>query len=174
MKRLPVNDPEFLPRGEAAFLEGLAASCPDPATVLELGTGKGNGTTAIAYGLALHANWRIYSVDVGECVEGRQRIENAGIPHVRCHLTRATTATYARSWDETTDLLYVDADHTYVGVVADIAAFAPHVRAGGIIAFDDYCETHHGVMRAVDEWMALPHWLFLGRVGRLIAFVRQG
>jgi len=173
MKRLPVNDPEFLPKGESAFLTGLASLLPDPARVLELGTGKGTSFTAIAYGLALHAEWHIWTVNVGECVEGRESIERAHIPPKFYTATRATTEQYEREFSTSVHLLYVDADHTYSGARSDIEAFGGRVVQGGLIALDDYCELHHGVMRAIDELMTLPWWKFVGRVGRLIAFERQ-
>lgn len=49
------------------------------------------------------------------------------------------------------DLLYIDAGHEYHQVKSDIAAWLPHVRAGGIIAGHDYSDAFAGVVRAVDE-----------------------
>merc|ERR1712003_19845 len=47
------------------------------------------------------------------------------------------------------DLIFVDADHSEEGVVADLAAWIPRVRPGGIVAGHDYLTADGGVARAV-------------------------
>ena len=39
--------------------------------------------------------------------------------------------------DRPIDLLFIDGDHTYVGVKMDFEMYRPLVRKGGIIAFHD-------------------------------------
>lgn len=60
----------------------------------------------------------------------------------------------------TFDLIFVDADHSYEAVRADIARWWPRVRDGGIMAFHDYSDlpdcAYPGVKRAVDEAFGLP------------------
>jgi predicted O-methyltransferase YrrM len=41
------------------------------------------------------------------------------------------------------DFIYVDADHTTVGVLLDAELSWPLLKSGGIIAFDDYTWGHH-------------------------------
>ena len=48
------------------------------------------------------------------------------------------------------DFVYIDASHSYENVKADIQAWMPKVKQGGILAGDDYL-TYSGVKRAVDE-----------------------
>lgn len=51
------------------------------------------------------------------------------------------------------DLVFIDADHSIAGVTADICAFLPLVRAGGIISGHDYStDVHPGVRVAVDRF----------------------
>ena len=53
------------------------------------------------------------------------------------------------------DFVYIDAAHDYDNVKADIEAWAPKVKAGGIVAGDDYYLTRHGnlgVIKAVNEY----------------------
>jgi hypothetical protein len=45
------------------------------------------------------------------------------------------------------DFVYLDADHRYESVVADIAAWWPKVRSGGVLAGHDYIQTTVGVAR---------------------------
>lgn len=54
------------------------------------------------------------------------------------------------------DLVFIDAEHTYDAVKADIAAWLPKVRSGGILAGHDYGSMRKfaGVKHAVDEWAA--------------------
>lgn len=49
-------------------------------------------------------------------------------------------------------LVLIDASHNYADVVQDIALWRPHVRAGGILAGDDWSEVDFpGVCKAVRE-----------------------
>lgn len=52
---------------------------------------------------------------------------------------------------ETFDFVFIDAAHDYQSVKADIEAWAPKVKKGGILAGHDYCRSWPGVMEAVDE-----------------------
>ena len=46
--------------------------------------------------------------------------------------------------DESIDFLYVDASHTYDGVLRDLHAWYPKVKPGGLIAGDDWCFSDRG------------------------------
>ena len=55
------------------------------------------------------------------------------------------------------DFVYIDGDHTHEFVKADLETYAPKVRAGGLLAGDDYGVEgwwEDGVTRAVDEFVA--------------------
>ncbi len=66
------------------------------------------------------------------------------------------------------DLVFIDAAHDYESVKADIAAWWPLVRRGGILSGHDYnTRRYHGVNQAVDEFVAaqnLPLETFRGHV----------
>lgn len=54
------------------------------------------------------------------------------------------------------DFAYVDGDHSYEGVKADLRALFPKMRVGGVMAFDDYHRRGwwgDGVIRAINEFM---------------------
>jgi predicted O-methyltransferase YrrM len=57
------------------------------------------------------------------------------------------TVEAARRWVGLVDYVYVDADHTYEGCTADLEAWWPLLRPGGLIAGDDYGDPH-GIPRA--------------------------
>lgn len=81
----------------------------------------------------------------------RAMVESGVSASVR--LIPATTCEAAQQWTLPIDFLYVDADHGYHAVLADLEAWVPHVRPGGLIAGDDY---HHprypGVHQAWDAF----------------------
>ncbi len=60
--------------------------------------------------------------------------------------------------DGSLDFVFIDADHSYLGCKADIEAWAPKVKPGGLISGHDYLNPQFpefGVKRAVDE--CFPH-----------------
>jgi len=63
----------------------------------------------------------------------------------RCTTTDHLLAQYGcdRPLGEYFDFIYVDADHTTVGVLLDAELSWPLLKAGGIMAFDDYTWSHH-------------------------------
>jgi len=54
--------------------------------------------------------------------------------------------------DNSLDLCYIDACHSYECVVADIQAYKNKVKKGGIIAFHDFLNNDYGVQQAVREF----------------------
>lgn len=78
----------------------------------------------------------------------------AGLSNVR--LIPAMTVEAAKYWTEPIDFLYIDADHSYRGVSADLEAWVPHVKPGGLIVGDDYDSSlYPGVKEAWDEFELL-------------------
>ena len=49
------------------------------------------------------------------------------------------------------DLIFIDADHEYESIKADILAWQPLVAVGGILSGHDYAECWPGVRQAVNE-----------------------
>lgn len=57
--------------------------------------------------------------------------------------------------DEGLDWVYIDADHHYQNVLADLEAWFPKVRKGGVVAGHDYVNYQDmGVIQAVNEFAA--------------------
>lgn len=52
------------------------------------------------------------------------------------------------------DAVYVDGAHEYDAVLADLDAYWPLVRTGGVIFGDDYCDEWPGVVAAVEAFAA--------------------
>lgn len=63
---------------------------------------------------------------------------------------RGSSLTYAEIWPFKVDLIFIDADHRYENVKADINAWLPHVKRSGILCGHDY-GIFNGVTEAVNE-----------------------
>jgi len=66
------------------------------------------------------------------------------------------------------DLLFIDGDHSYEAVKADLAAFAPKLKPGGVLLLHDF--TYAEVERAAAEYLAGRRFSDLGQVHSLRAF----
>lgn len=73
------------------------------------------------------------------------KLHNGIEPHV------GTSLHWAKSWPWQAELIFIDADHREAAVRADIAAWAPYVRPGGILCGHDYSGSWMGVIHAVDD-----------------------
>lgn len=75
----------------------------------------------------------------------------AGVTNVR--YMPSTTVEASRTWTEPIDYLYIDADHSHDAVLADLEAWVPHVKKGGLILGDDYGNSAFpGVKTAWDKY----------------------
>lgn len=81
-------------------------------------------------------------------------------------IKRASTDKHAidQAADRLYDFVLIDGDHSTVGVAADYANYAPMVRPGGLLVFDDYGSDHWpGIQPFVDEQVrGDPGWTWLG------------
>jgi glycosyltransferase involved in cell wall biosynthesis len=101
-----------------------------------------------------------------------QTCENIKPWQNRAHIIRMDSAASANMFpDEHFDFVYIDADHSYEGVVRDMKAWWPKVKKGGLFCGDDYIPDDgdiwltiqgkepvyagkFGVRRAVNEFVA--------------------
>lgn len=51
-------------------------------------------------------------------------------------------------------LLYIDGDHSFEGCFADLRAWTPKVKRGGIVALHDFLNENYGVRKAVEAFCA--------------------
>lgn len=54
--------------------------------------------------------------------------------------------------DDSVDLVYIDAGHSYESVKNDLTAWFPKAKRGGVIAFHDYLMPQYGVQQAAQEF----------------------
>jgi len=141
-----------------------------PRIVVELGSWLGASAIAMARSIRRWGGtvtcvdtWAGELNDDGGSPEGKpplmlvscaREIVTAGVG-ASVRLIPATTREAAIWWQQPIDFLYVDADHSYAGVLEDLEAWVPLVRAGGLIAGDDYDHPRYpGVKQAWDEFEA--------------------
>lgn len=55
------------------------------------------------------------------------------------------------------DIIYLDAEHTYEAVKADIAAWLPHLKPGGLMMGHDYILAFPGLIQAVNETFGMDN-----------------
>ena len=74
----------------------------------------------------------------------------------RYEVVRKTSLEFAKDFPLlSADFVFIDGDHSYEGCRADIEAWWPRVKAGGVLSGHDYRdERNYGVIRAVDEFVA--------------------
>lgn len=72
----------------------------------------------------------------------------------RVVILRCPTTAMAGLIQEQLDFVNVDACHSYACVKADIEAYWPKLRSGGIMAFHDHEMKQYGVKQAVAEFAA--------------------
>jgi predicted O-methyltransferase YrrM len=81
-----------------------------------------------------------------------RNILDAGVG-ANVRLIPATTGEAAQWWTAPIEYLYVDAAHSYEAVRADLRAWAPKMRPGGLLLGDDYGNrAFPGVKAAWDEF----------------------
>lgn len=132
------------------------ASVRGPSVAVELGAWKGRSTCCMGVEIANSGKpITFYTVDLWDAfgedahladpdVKARRLFEvfEANIAPVAAHVNviRSDSAAAAERFaDGSVDFLYVDASHSYDGVLRDLVAWFPKVRTGGVIAGDDWC-----------------------------------
>ena len=145
----------------------LADQHPDrPLEIVELGSFVGQSALALAKGFG-PAGGKVFCIDTWKGTPGDETAElakNADIFEVfkrnvgdqLCKtifpITGTTLESAQKCANEELDMVFIDADHSYEAVLADIKAWLSKVKAGGIICGHDYGTiAYTGVTRAVAE-----------------------
>lgn len=168
---------------EQTTLMLYASRVPANGVIVELGCEFGMSTGAFCH--LAPRSVEITSVDLfpGNMLQvHRDNMKEAGYEG-RSKRIAGDSVTVGATWDKPIDLLFVDADHTFEGVLADIRAWTPHVKVGGVVIFHDTaCMTnknphylHFEVLRAIQTWLQEDgiHWQALDTVDTMSIFKRM-
>jgi len=157
------------PSQARAFPSNLTAGCevcgsrydmldrlPKGGTIAELGTETGAFAKQILERVQPH---RLHVVDLDY-----SRFDQAlsSDPRLERH-TGMTHAVIAAFPDAHFDWIYIDADHSYDGVLRDALASAPKIKPGGLMIFNDFAHIdpnlgRYGVQRAAIEFATDAKW----------------
>lgn len=179
--------PSGLSREEWFSLSRYAASCP-PGAIVEVGSLRGRSACALAFGMLQRASGErlpivciephavftgVYGGHFGPKDRGAfygLMLETGFYEHVA--LVNLKSADAARAWSGDIGLLFVDGDHTYAGVRADVEGWAPHVMADGVVAFDDAKDESVGPAPVIRELLQTGAFEHLEDVGKVV-FLRK-
>jgi len=141
-------------------------------TLLEVGSSVGLASRYLALGSKNNPAVKVFCVDSRrnvpasegqsdahkEFLSNTKRFGNQIVP------LRGSSVDVARDFDKKIDLIFFDGDHTHEGVKADVDAWLPKVRSGGIVIMHDvgWAEGVQRVLREdvlplVDEKGRLPN-----------------
>jgi len=181
---------------ERGFLYQLASDAPEDAQVVEVGSWMGASTCFLAAGLK-GAKAKIFAVDnfqgLSTCGEDAawynrhfQKLGAASTleifkancaalglsaraePVVNDSLAAAQAMVVKHG---AIDLIFIDGDHSYEACKADIAAWAPCVKRGGVMAFHDFGSRASGVTQAIFEAIKAGQFAeIVGVANTIIAF----
>lgn len=164
----------WLTEAEGAFLYALAARGPGTGAIVEIGSNRGKSTTLLARAARLAGREHVHAIDPhrgGTEAEFRRNLAQEGlddwvIPHV------AKSQEFVGGWRDPIRLLFIDGLHTYEGVRADYADWAPFVVEGGVIALHDTFQWE-GPRRVVEETILDARDTFLVGIVDSITAVRK-
>lgn len=120
--------------------------------------GAGSGTSGLVLREGSSNDSEIYTVDIssggpfGGLVNERNAFRNTGYKLPVQIL--ADSKKYGHVWDKgDIDLLFIDGDHSEIGVAGDIIAWVNHVKKDGLILFHDYGSNNWPYVKIVADKM---------------------
>jgi cephalosporin hydroxylase len=124
-------------------------------TVVEIGVREGISTAALLLGAA-HQGGHVYSVDIEDCSQLYQ--DHSCWTFIKGHSGKDQE----RIFDElgrrddrfSIDLLFIDGDHTFDGVMSDLTTYGPWAK---VIAVHDVDSGFLGVWEAFISYFRSPH-----------------
>ncbi len=159
----------FLNPYEAGLLRDLAAAVPNGGTIVELGSYRGKSTVALALGAQIsgatvwtvdpHESYHQGDTDFGPLDNSAflQNIVAAGVTDV-VRVINLRSSTVRRIWEQSIDLVFLDANHEYEAVSRDFYVWATFVCESGLIAMHDTGGNWPGVTQFVNELLAAGTW----------------
>ena len=171
-------------RGEAAFLYELARR---KGQIVEIGCYMGRSTAILLQAAAV---WGAEVTTIDPFVKlpndvpeaspqiWRRNLKQQGLTPGTLIVERSHQAVL--EWKGEIALLFIDGDHGYEGVRADLEDWTRHVQVGGVVALHDmWFPSITGVAQAVTDWWirersgGVARWTCVGMRDLTIAFRRD-
>jgi predicted O-methyltransferase YrrM len=169
-------DPRPMSHGEIDTLKMLCRDLPPNPVIVQIGAERGCSTLAI---LEERPDAFIFSIDVGERPEETQNVKDGHQDHRRVVRGLGRSQNIGKFWPETwtADLVFIDGDHRYEGVLNDILEWTRVVRNNGYLVLHDFIHPDHRapsivgrVYEAVMESGLFENFRTCVEYQRLIAF----
>ena len=152
--------------------------------ILEIGTFGGRSATLLLLGALANRERTLppqyYGIDIMDAsiVRTRQILADGMLGH-HCHLHHGDLAGFVTRWQIRPTVVFLDGDHTYAGVAADLAILNRYLTPGTPVLIHDFLnrENHTGVIgvqRAALEWEAAGGGEFLGCFGCSALYLSRG
>lgn len=179
----------WLTSREALALYRLARRLPTGARIVEIGSWKGKSTYCLAKGLrdgvlvaidpfdgageAGHP-YETFKGEIPLVEQFRRNLSGRGVLE-KIEIKAGRSSEFAGRVG-TIDLLFIDGDHSIEGCRYDFEAFAPSVKAQGLLAFHDYNQRRselgptwvvENLVKPAEEWKPMGKW------DTLVAFRRR-
>lgn len=160
------------------FLYRLSSRAGKRGEIVEIGTFRGKSTIAIAFGQQETGGRPIVTIDPVEHPDLDDNLKLAGVDSFVVRITERSS-TVAKRWTKPIELLWIDGDHSYIGVAIDLRSWCRFVMPGGLVALHDYPGNPAGskeIARAVRRYLlSRPYdWRLIADrdAGSIIAFQR--
>ncbi len=138
----------FLDPIEERCLQWAAAQAARGGTIVEVGSYHGKSAVNLAYAVRKReGNARIYCADtwMNTTIEHARNVDvfqhfldNTAAYRDLITPLRGRSEESGREWNRgEIDVIFIDGDHSFEGVTADIRAWVPKVKPGGLILFHD-------------------------------------
>ena len=160
-----INEPIKNPTHWLSSREEMLDILPKNGTVAEIGVSNGPFSEVI---LQMSNPEKLYLIDCWEIQpiktypEGGawyagvyQAVVNKFAGNKKVKIVKDFSVNAAKTFpDHSFDWVFIDANHTYEAVRADLEAWLPKIKKGGYLCGHDYCHyAYYGVIRAVNEFL---------------------
>ena len=172
------NTPGWILLYEEAYLESLARTLPENSKIVNIGSAVGTSSSAIMRGVQHLDNVTVVSIDIEDCPEELEMLKARGLYDPdRFFQVQANSVMAAREIDYELDMVFVDGSHSYEGTLADLNAYAPLLKLGGLMVCHDHKDPRQQeCSKAIREWWLDVDdiWMCVGHVLYTIALKKPG
>lgn len=140
---------------EGEYIAEMAEKLGPESNYMEIGVAFGKSLATVCK--FAHPQAGIFGIDILNWEQRNNNMDKLGVKG-RSNFIEGDSQWEALGWpkERKLDLLFIDGDHTYYGIVKDLLSWLPHVKKGGTIMLHDYAKTSPGVMKAVHDYI-YPH-----------------